>query len=96
MHDDDVMDGLLRDVMAADAPQLSSAFEARVVQRVRPRRLTATGRVVIAAYTVAAVATAMWWMADLPAASIAAAVVVGVPAAAGASAYARRFASIQG
>ena len=40
MHDDDVMDQLLRDAMAADAPQLSPAFGARVMRRARPRRST--------------------------------------------------------
>jgi hypothetical protein len=44
MHDDDVMDRLLTDVMAADVPQLSPVFDARLMRRVRPRRLTAIGR----------------------------------------------------
>ena len=44
MHDDEAMDRLLRDVMGADAPQLSPAFDARVLRRVRPRRLTPAGR----------------------------------------------------
>jgi hypothetical protein len=48
MLDDDVMDHLLRDAMAADAPQLSPAFDARVMRRVRPRRLTPIGRAAIA------------------------------------------------
>ena len=39
MHDDELMDRLLRDVMAADAPQLSPGFDTRVMRRVRPRRL---------------------------------------------------------
>lgn len=90
--DDDVMDRLLRDAMAADAPQLSSGFDARVMRRVRPRRLTTIGRVVIAVYIVAAAATAVWLMRDLHMASIAAALVIGVPVASGASAYARRLA----
>ena len=57
MHDDEVMDRLLRHAMAADAPQLSPAFDARVMRRVRPRRLTPMGRVVIAVYIVVAAAT---------------------------------------
>ena len=92
MHDDEVMDRLLRDAMAADAPQLSPAFDARVMRRVRPRRLTPIGRVVIAVYIVVAAATAVWLMRDLPMESIVAAVVIGVPVAAGASAYGRRLA----
>ena len=92
MHDDDVMDRLLRDAMAADAPQLSPAFDANVMRRVRPRRLSSVGRVVIAVYTVAAAATAVWLMQDLPLESIVAAVAISVPVAAGVSAYGRRLA----
>jgi len=92
MHDDDVMDQLLRDAMAADAPQLSPAFDARVMRRVRPRRLTPMGRVVMAVYIVVAAGTAVWLMRDLHMESIVAAVVIGVPVAAGASAYGRRLA----
>ena len=92
MHDDDVMDRLLKDAMAADAPQLSPAFDARVMRRVRPRRLTPMGRVVIAVYAVVAAGTAVWLMQDLPLESIAAAVAISVPVAAGASAYGRRLA----
>ena len=92
MHDDDGIDRLLRDAMAADVPQLSPAFDARVMRRVRPRRLTRLGRVAIAVYIVVAAAMAVWLMRDLPAESIVAAVVIGVPVAAGASAYGRRLA----
>ena len=90
MHDDDVMDRLLRDAMAADAPQLSPAFDARLMRRLRPRGLTPAGRVVLAVYVVAASAAAAWALRGLPLESIVAAVLIGVPAAAGASAYARR------
>ena len=62
------------------------------MRRVRPRRLTPMGRVVIAVYVVVAAATAVWLMRDLPMESIVAAVVIGVPVAAGASAYGRRLA----
>ena len=92
MHDDEVMDRLLKDAMAAEAPQLSPEFDARVMRRVRPRRLTPMGRVVIAIYVVVAAATAVWLMRDLPMESIVAAVAIGVPVAAGASAYGRRLA----
>ena len=90
MHDDEGMDRLLRDVMAADAPRLSPAFDARVMRRVRPRRLTSMGRVVIAVYVVVAAAAAVWLMRDLDMKAIVAAVVIGMPVAAGASAYGRR------
>ena len=92
MHDDELMDRLLRDVMAADAPQLSPGFDTRVMRRVRPRRLAPMGRAVIAVYLVFAAATAVWLMRDLPIESIVAAVVIGIPVAAGASAYGQRLA----
>lgn len=91
MHDDDGMDRILRDAMAGDAPRLSPAFDTRIMQRVRPRRLTPTGRVVIGMYLVAAVAAAAWSMRDLRPEWIAAALAIAVPIAAGASAYVRRF-----
>jgi len=47
MHDDELMDQLLRDALTAEVPQLSPGFDGRVSQRVQPRRLTPTGRVVI-------------------------------------------------
>lgn len=92
MHDDEVMDRLLRDVMAADVPQLSPTFDAQVMRRVRPRRLTAIGRVVIAFYILVAAAVAVWLMRDLRVELIVAALAIGVPIAAGASAYGRRLA----
>jgi hypothetical protein len=93
MHDDEAMDRLLRGAMAADAPRLSAGFDTRVMRRVRPRRLTPMGRVVIAAYVVVAAVTAVWLMRDLRLESIVAAAVIGVPVAAGASAYGRRLAT---
>jgi hypothetical protein len=92
MHDDDVMDGLLRDVMATDLPQLSPSFDARLMRRMRPRRLTTIGKVVMALYVVIAVATAVWLMRDLGVVSIATALAIGLPVTAGASAYGRRLA----
>ena len=92
MHDDDVMDRLLKDAMAADVPQLSPAFDARLMRAVRPRRLTPMGRVVIAVYTVVAAGAAVWLMRDLPMEAIGAAVAISVPVAAGVSAYGRRLA----
>jgi hypothetical protein len=92
MLNDDVMDQLLRDAMAADAPRLSPAFDARIMRRVRPRRLTTMGRVVIAVYFAVALAVAAWLMRDLPVAWIVAAIVIGAPVAAAASAYGRRLA----
>ena len=90
MHDDDLMDQLLRDTMAARPPQLSPEFDARVMRRVRPRRLTQTGRWLIAGYVVVASAAAAWLMRDVPVSAIVAALVMTVPIAVGVSAYGRR------
>ena len=92
MHDDELIDQLLTDVMAADTPELSPGFDARVMRRVRSRRLSPVGRVVIAVYIVVALAAAVWLMRDLRIEWIVAALVIGVPVAAGASAYGRRLA----
>ena len=93
MHDDEMMDQLLRDAMAGEAPRLSPDFDARVMRRARPRRLGVIGRVVITSYAVIAAATAAWFMRDLPAELIVMAVAISVPVAAGASAYAQRLAA---
>jgi len=90
MRDDDLMDQLLRDTMAAEPPTLSPEFDARVMRRVRPRRLTQTGRWLIAGYVVVAGATAAWLMRDVPVSAIVAALVMTVPIAVGVSAYGRR------
>ena len=90
MHDDDAMDRLLKGAMAADVPQLSPAFDARVMRHMRPRRLTSMGRVIIAVYIAAAATTAIWLMRDLPLESIAAALAITVTVAAASSAYGRK------
>jgi hypothetical protein len=92
MHDDEMMDRLLRDTMAADAPQLSPGFDARVLRCVRPLRLTPVGRAVIGLYIVAAVSMAVWLMRDVPMPSIVAAAAIGIPIAIGARAYGRHIA----
>ena len=93
MNDDELMDQLLRDAMTAEVPQLSAGFDARVLRRVRPRRLTPAGRVVIAAYIVFAAATTLWLMRDLQITWIVAAVAIGTPVAAAASVYGRHLAA---
>jgi hypothetical protein len=92
MHDDEMMEQLLRDAMTADTPHLSPGFDARVLRRVRPRRLTSIGRAVIAAYVVVAVAATVWLMRDVQTTWIIAAVAIGTPLAAAASIYGRRLA----
>ena len=90
MHDDDLMDGLLKDALAAGVPQLPADFDARVIRRVRRRRLTPGGRVVMAVYGVTATVAAVWLMRDLPVEAIVVALLIGVSVAYGASAYGRR------
>lgn len=91
--DDEAMDALLREAMAADVPQLSPAFDARLAARLRPSRLTPTGRVVMAVYVAVASVSAAWFMRDMPLEWIAASLAAGVSAATGAGAYARRLVS---
>lgn len=92
MHDDESMDRLLKAAFEGEAPKLSPAFDARVLRRVRPRRLSPLGRVVLVLYIVIAAAGAVWLMRDLPLRSIALAAAIGVPVAAGAGVYGRRLA----
>jgi len=53
-NNDDAMDRLLRESMAAAAPELSPAFDAAVLDKARGRRLPPWGRAVMGAYVVAA------------------------------------------
>ena len=94
MHDDELMDRLLKDAMSSEAPQLSKDFDANVMRAVRPRRLTQTGRVVMGAYAVAALVTAGWLMRELPMDLIAMSAVGCVAVAAGVSSYVRTLAEI--
>lgn len=89
MREDDLMDALLRERMAAPAPTLSPGFDAKVMRRVRPRRLTASGRLVMTIYALVALAATGWLMRDLPAPLIAASVAVTLIIGAGISLYVR-------
>ena len=90
MHDDEVMDRLLQEAMAADVPQLSPRFEAAVRERVRPRRLSRGGRILLLAYGLAAAAATMWLLTGVPPLTIAIGVSAGMATALGAGAYVRR------
>ncbi len=92
MNDDEAMDQLLKAAFASEAPKLSPAFDARVLRRTRPRRLSPLGRAVLVLYIVIAAAGAVWLMRDLPLRSIALAAAIGVPIAVGAAFYGRRLA----
>lgn len=60
MNEQERMDHLLRAAMSGEAPRLSSAFDARLEKRLRPRRLTTAGRIVMAAYVLAALLISVW------------------------------------
>ena len=92
MRDDEAMDRLLTDALAAPAPALSAGFDDAVLRRMRPSHLTRPGRLVIAVYAVLAVAATAWFMREMPIEAIVATTAVSLPAAIGASAYARRLA----
>lgn len=66
MFDDQKMDALLRRTMPAP-PELSSSFNQNVMRQVKPRRLTSTGRVLMASYTLVSLAVLAWLFRDLPA-----------------------------
>ena len=89
MQDEDAMDALLRQALAAPVPQLSPGFDERMRRRLRPRRLTPAGRAVMVAYALMALAVAGWLMRELSPAVLAGAAASGVVVAAGASVYAR-------
>jgi hypothetical protein len=89
MHVDDEMDGVLRRAMSAEAPRMSPGFEADVLRRVRPRRLTRAGRVVMAAYAIGAVVATAWLLRGLDPIVIALGVTAGVALSAGAGVYAQ-------
>jgi hypothetical protein len=89
MNEDDVMDQLLKKAMAADAPELSPGFDDRVLEQLRPRRLTGAGRAVIAIYIVVATGTTAWLMRDLSAAAIASGLALSAALAAATSVYGR-------
>lgn len=92
MRDDEMLDRLLRDAMTADAPQLSPSFDARVMRRVRPRRLSAAGRVVMTVYLIGAAALSIWAIRDMPVELLVAAFLVSTPIAIVSAVYARRLA----
>ena len=54
MTDDLLTEEWLHDAMAGQPPELSAAFDANVLRQVRRRGLDGTGRLVMAAYIVAA------------------------------------------
>jgi len=90
MHDDDEMDRLLTSALAARVPELSPAFDAAVMLRVRPRRLKGGRRAILVAYAIGAAVATAWLLRGLDPALVAAGLAVGLPTVAGAGAYVRR------
>ena len=91
MHDDESMDRLLKSAFAAEPlPRLSPTFEARVLRKVKPRRLSPQGRALLAVYAVLATVGTVWLIGDLPVQTIALAAAVGVPVLAVGGLYGRR------
>jgi hypothetical protein len=60
MNEQQKVDEWLREAMSGGAPALSAGFDGRLEKRLRPRRLTATGRIVMAAYALAALLISAW------------------------------------
>ncbi len=54
MGDQDPFDRVLRDSLGGGVPALSPEFDRRLARRLRPRRVSAAGRVLLALYGVAA------------------------------------------
>src|SRR5262245_3337276 len=93
-HDDELMDQLLKDAMAADAPQLSPGFDARVMRQVQSRRrLSSKGRAVLWTYAGVALALAIPVMARMPLVWIAASIGITTVAAVAVTIYGRRLAA---
>jgi hypothetical protein len=89
MNEQEHVDQWLRDAMSGSAPRLSASFDARLEKRLRPRRLTTTGRIVMAAYVLAALLVSVWALRNVtPDWTLVAAVLV--PSVVAAGAYARR------
>jgi membrane protein YdbS with pleckstrin-like domain len=57
------MDQWLSETLSsAPRPSLSSGFDERLARRLRPRRLTARGRIVMLLYSAAAIVLSIWTM----------------------------------
>ena len=95
MHNDELpndalMDQLLTDAMRAERPQLSPVFDAALMRRVRPRRLSRMGRIVMTSYAVTAVAVTCWFVRDVPEIEVAAGLLVAAVVALLTTLYTRR------
>ena len=87
MSEQETMDRLLRESMAADAPpSLSPAFERRLAKRLRRRTLDSKGRLVMALYSLIALAVSVWTMRRGPFGWVPTAVAILVPLAIAAAA----------
>jgi type VI protein secretion system component VasF len=63
MPEQEKMDHLLREMLAATPPPaLSAAFDQRLKRRLRPRRMSAAGRLILAGYALFALMFSIWAM----------------------------------
>ncbi len=63
MSEQEKMDSLLRGMMAsAAAPSLSLGFDQRLKKRLRPRRLSSAGRMIMGLYAVLTLVVSVWAM----------------------------------
>lgn len=63
MSEQERMDHWLNEALSTvPRPELSPRFDDRIARRIRPRRLTARGRVFMALYTAVAAAVSIWTM----------------------------------
>ena len=88
-NEDERIDQLLSRAMAGEVPRLSASFDAEVMSRLTPRRLSSTGRTVIVVYAIVATGATAWFMRDLPMIWIAAGLSISMAVAAGAGLYGR-------
>lgn len=93
MHDDEMMDGLLRRAMASEAPALSPGFDAAVLRRARPRRLSRLGRIVMVTYSLAAATATAWLTRGLEPVVVGVGLTIGLSMLVVGSAYARQLVS---
>jgi hypothetical protein len=89
MRSEDPTDDLLRDTLSDPVPHLSADFDATLMARLRPRRPTVLGHLVLIGYAATTLATAAWLMRHMDPLLIVLSLTVTAAAAAGASVYVR-------
>jgi hypothetical protein len=63
MSEQEQMDRWLHEALSAQPqPGLTLAFDRRIAEAIRPRRLSSRGRIIMAVYSVAAMGASIWTM----------------------------------